>query len=481
MIGLGYLFSILYVALVVGASALLYRFGVPKVYTRKFIHIFVAFEWVILYHFMGTSLHFFAVCVLFFLLLLLVYIKRLLPMMASDGENALGTVYYAVAMSVLALVTYFVPDLALSFGVGVFATSFGDGLAGTVGQAFRKKNPKLFGEKTLFGSLTCFAVTTLTSFLLFLSYGAPLGILHALAIGAFATGAELLTSHGFDNITVTFAAAALSFFFLKVPEAGNYLVPILATPFVILIVLRWKALTPGGVASALLLDAAVSVALGNFGFLTLLFFFVVALLADGVKKEKKAKFLAAREAKGTRRDAYQVLANAVLPVASAVFYFATWKPMFLLPFVAGMAEALADTAASAIGVLSPATFDLFRFRRGERGMSGGMSWLGTGTALLCAFALSFFTCLFGVVSPLSALIAGGVAFLGSVFDSFLGSLFQVKYRCVVCRRLTEKTECHGMKTERVSGLPFLDNDLVNLFSSLFTVLLSVGAYFLFLK
>ena len=114
-------------------------------------------------------------------------------------------------------------------------------------------------------------------------------------------------------------------------------------------------------------------------------------------------------------------------------------------------------------------------------MSGGMSWLGTGTALLCAFALSFFTCLFGVVSPLCALIAGGVAFLGSVFDSFLGSLFQVKYRCVVCRRLTEKTECHGMKTERVSGLPFLDNDLVNLFSSLFTVLLSVGAYFLFLK
>ena len=481
MIGLGYLFSILYVVLVIGIAALIYRLGVPKTYTRKLIHILVAFEWVILYHFMGTSLHFFAVCVLFFLLLLFVYVKRLLPMMASDGENAPGTVYYAFAMAILALIVHFVPEMALSFGVGAFATSFGDGLAGVVGQSMRKKNQKIFGEKTLFGAVACFVVTTLSSFALFRIYESPLGILHATAVGVLATGVELLASHGLDNLTVTFAAAALSFFFLEVPTAGNYLVPILATPFVLLFVCRKNALTTGGIVAALLLDAALSVSLGNFGFLTLFFFFAVALLADSVKREKKEKFLSAREAKGTRRDAYQVLANALLPAAAAVFFSVTQKTVFLLPFVAGMAEALADTAASAIGVLSPTTFDLFRFRRGERGMSGGMSWLGTGAALLCAFALSFFTCLFGVVSPIFALAAGCVAFLGSVFDSFLGSLFQVKYRCVVCRRLTEKTECHDMRTERVGGLPFLDNDLVNLFSSLFTVIVSVGTYFLFLK
>ena len=481
MIGYGYLFSFLYVALVVGVAALLYRFGMPKAYTRKFIHIFVAFEWVILYRFMGTSLHFFLVCVLFLLLLLLVYIKRLLPMMASDGENAPGTVYYALAMSVAALVTYFVPDFMIPFGVGVFATSFGDGLAGTVGQLIRRGNPRVYGEKTLFGTLSCFLITTLSSFLIFVIFGTPLGIFHALAIGVFAAGTELLTSRGLDNITVTFAAAALTFFFLKVPTAAEYLIPILATPFVILLVLRRRALTRDGIAAALFLDLAVSVSLGNFGFLTLLFFFAVAVLLDHIKKEKKEKILSAREEKGTRRDAFQVLANAMLPVSSAVFFFLTQKPMFLLPFVAGMAEALADTAASSVGVLSSSAFDLFRMRRCERGISGGMSWLGTGMALLSSFALSFFTCLFGQITPFAALIAALLAFLGSVFDSFLGSLFQVKYRCVVCRRLTEKRECHGMKTERARGIPFLDNDLVNLFSSLFTVLAAVGAYFLFLK
>lgn len=481
MIGYGYLFSLLYVVLVIGLSALLYRFGVQKAYTRKFIHIFVSFEWVILYHFMGTSLHFFAVCVFFFFLLLLAYVKRLFPMMSSDGGNAPGTVYYAAAMSVLSLITYFVPEMILPFGVGVFATSFGDGFAGALGQAIRKKNPKIFGEKTLIGSLSCFVITTLSSYLIFLLYGAPLGILHALAIAAFATGAELLTSRGLDNITVTFTAAALTFFFLKVPTAGNYLVPILATPFVVMLVAKRKALTPDGIAAALFLDLAVSVSLGNFGFLTLLFFFLVAMLADGIKKEKKAKLLSEREAKGTRRDGYQVLANAVLPVTASIFFLITKKTVFLIAFVAGMAEALADTAASAIGVLSSSAFDLFHLRRCERGISGGMSWLGTGTALLCAFALSFFTCLFGEVTPVYALLATVAAFLGSIFDSFLGSVFQVKYRCTVCRRLTEKTICHGMKTERVRGISFLDNDIVNLFSSLFAILVAVGGYFLLFR
>lgn len=480
MIGLGYLFALLYVFFVIGIGFFLYRLGVPKVYTRKFIHIFVSFEWVILYHFMGTTVHFFFVCLFFLSLLTLVYLKRWMPMMTSDGENDPGTVYYAVAMSMLSLLTLFLPELVLPFGVGVFATSFGDGLAGVVGQAVKRRNPEIYRGKTLVGSLACFLLTTFSSFLLFIVYGMPLHVGHAAAIGLFAAGVELLTSHGLDNITVTLSSAALAFFFLKVPSAGNYIFPILLTPFILVIVFRSRALRADGVIAALLLDAAVSVFLGNFGFLTLLFFFALSLLADAYKKEKKKKLLMAREAKGTRRDAYQVLANGLLPIAAAGFYFGTGKSVFLIAFTTGLAEALADTVASAIGVLSPSAFDLFRFRRCERGISGGMSWRGTLASFVGAYALSFFSCLFGM-RPLFALLAGTAAFFGGIFDSLLGSLLQVKYRCRVCRRLTEKSVCCAERTERVGGLPFLDNDLVNLFSSLFAILLSIGGYFLFFQ
>ena len=104
MIIKGYIFSILYVLLCVLIAMTVYRLGAPKHVTRKVVHILVGFEWVILYHFFGAaSPHFLAVCLLFLLLLALEYKLKLVPIMSSDGDNAPGTVYYAVAMSVMAL------------------------------------------------------------------------------------------------------------------------------------------------------------------------------------------------------------------------------------------------------------------------------------------------------------------------------------------------------------------------------------------
>ena len=45
------------------------------------------------------------------------------------------------------------------FGIGVFCTSFGDGFAAIVGRLIRKHNPKIFGNKTLFGAITNFVVS----------------------------------------------------------------------------------------------------------------------------------------------------------------------------------------------------------------------------------------------------------------------------------------------------------------------------------
>ena len=102
MIVKGYIFGILYALACIALALFAYKLGMPKKYTRKLVHILVGFEWVILSHYMGATYHFLIVCIFFLLLLALSHFKQLMPMISSDGDNAPGTVYYAVAMTVMA-------------------------------------------------------------------------------------------------------------------------------------------------------------------------------------------------------------------------------------------------------------------------------------------------------------------------------------------------------------------------------------------
>ena len=149
MIGWAYLASLSYGIVCLLISMLVYKFGVPKKYTRKIVHILVGFEWVILYHFMGVGLHFVAVCLIFTALLAISYKKSLMPMISSDGDNAPGTVYYGISMSVMAIVSLFLENFVFAFGIAVFCTSIGDGLAGVIGSSVSRFNPKIYKNKSL--------------------------------------------------------------------------------------------------------------------------------------------------------------------------------------------------------------------------------------------------------------------------------------------------------------------------------------------
>ena len=65
MIVYGYLSSLLYGVLCLALGLIAYKLGMNKKYTRKLVHILVGFEWVILYHFMGNTVHFLIVCLAF--------------------------------------------------------------------------------------------------------------------------------------------------------------------------------------------------------------------------------------------------------------------------------------------------------------------------------------------------------------------------------------------------------------------------------
>ena len=65
MIVKGYLLSFGYGVLCLLAAFFLSRLGVKKTLTRKLVHIFIGFEWVILYIFHGATYHFLIVCLCF--------------------------------------------------------------------------------------------------------------------------------------------------------------------------------------------------------------------------------------------------------------------------------------------------------------------------------------------------------------------------------------------------------------------------------
>lgn len=475
MILKGYIFAVIYGVLCLGIGLILYKLGLPKKYTRKSVHILVGFEWLILYLTVGNSIHFLAVCLMFLALLLVVYFKKLMPMISSDSDNAPGTVYYALAMSGMSVICLFVPKMILPFGIGVFCTSFGDGFAGVVGQLIKKCNPKIYKNKSLWGCVANFLFSALSAFLISYFFNMNLNLLQCAMIGFFSVGIEIITEFGLDNITITFGTAFLAYAFLNFSTINYYVVPILLTPWIIAVVRQKKVLTPLGLAFALVLDFFVSFVLGNAGFVLLLSFLVISVVFDKIKKHRKKTDDIAKH--GDCRNHIQVVANGLVPMLMAVMYSATLNHAFIVGYVAALAEALGDTAASGMGVYSRSTFDLFRMKKCKCGLSGGVSVIGTVFAIVGCAIISVIALLFGVVNVKLMLVAMISGFLGTMFDTFLGSVFQIKYKCRVCGEIVEK-EIHCEKpTEKHSGFEFFDNDVVNFFSGIFSAVLAVILFF----
>jgi uncharacterized protein (TIGR00297 family) len=292
------------------------------------------------------------------------------------------------------------------------------------------------------------------------------------------TGLELVTPYGLDNVSITWAATALAYSFMNFDGVSDYILPIVITPLIIAFVTSKKALTKGGILMAVILDVAVSIAFGNVGFIILWSFFVGSIIVDKIKKRVKNNGRNDISAKGDYRDYMQVIANGGVAFISSLAFAITRNTLFFIPFVASLAEAFSDTVASGIGAFSRKTFDPFRWRKCESGISGGMSLVGTLASLVGALLISFVAYLFGFEGyGVSELFTVAVAaFLGTVFDSFIGSVFQVKYKCSVCGKITERAEHCDTTTERFSGMAAIDNDAVNIISSIFSAVLSAVVF-----
>ena len=297
---------------------------------------------------------------------------------------------------------------------------------------------------------------------------------HCLAIAILATQLEILPKGGLDNIMITWGTTALAYGFMYLDCIEAYIIPILTTAPIIMFVCAKKALTKWGVVAAIALDVLVSVAFGNAGFVVLCAFLIGSIIIDKIKKHHKNQGRDEKEKKGDCRDFMQVLANGFACAIFAVVFLITRNNIFVIPFLAGIAEAFSDTAASGIGAFSEKTFDPFKWQKCEKGLSGGMSFVGTVASLAASVLIALLGFVCGMYCGIGEfLIISFCGFLGAIFDSFIGSLMQVKYKCSVCGSITEREEHCSVSAERYSGFIAFDNDVVNIVSSSFAALLAL--------
>ena len=165
-----------------------------------------------------------------------------------------------------------------------------------------------------------------------------------------------------------------------------------------------------------------------------------------------------------------------MAIVCAVLYYVTAEKLFVIAFTASLAEALADTASSGIGALSNKTYDVFRLKKCDTGLSGGMSLLGTLSGLAFSLLIALIPYAFGCVDLLDVLLISLFGFFGSIFDSLLGSLLQVKFKCKICGRIVEREVHCSTKAVRYSGIPLVTNNTVNFLSTLFSAVIALIIY-----
>ena len=241
---------------------------------------------------------------------------------------------------------------------------------------------------------------------------------------------------------------------------------------------RQRALSPGGAIAAVLVGTAVVAGGWWPGVILVAFFATSSALSHRRVVDHPAADFAAR---GSQRDAVQVLANGGVAAVLAVltpFASATVRPILFAGFAGAIAAATADTWATELGTRSPAPPRLILGGLPVApGTSGGVTPLGTlaavaGAGLIAALAATGAAAGWVPGPSLPTLAVTAVAgTAGSLADSLLGATVQAAYRCPTCNQPTERRvhRC-GTRTILVRGRPAVTNDVVNAAATL------VGAF-----
>ena len=255
---------------------------------------------------------------------------------------------------------------------------------------------------------------------------------------------------------------------------------VILAALVAFVTIKKKAFTVPAALSACVMLVISAVCGAWAGVVIVLAAYLTIFAVDMVIGEKSEAVTGSINQRSGARGMVQVIANALAATIAAVCGFIFKKPELMIVYAAALTECLADSLASDVGVLSKKDpIDICRMKRIKRGLSGGVSLLGTISALAGCLLMCFVSFIFFGISAKVIIAVLVIPMLGIVIDSILGSLVQAKYKCAVCGKNTEKTVHCGQKTTPVGGIKLINNDAVNIISNFLTAILAAVYVLLF--
>ena len=476
---LGYILSLVYMgAIMLLGERLHQKWNIKKEVARKLEHIATGGNWFIAYFFVGPTYHLVILSAVAAAALALITFGGFLHSVERDDEKrSYGLVYFGIANFIVVTISVFLhPPLYPLTGIAFLVMTFGDGLAPLIARIWKKNNPKIHEEKTLVGTCTVLVVSTLIAIIFNAWFGFGYSWQFLLSIGCFAAVVELYSPHTADNFTLlcgVYAYLVLAFF--NFANDAFVLSVLLSLPLVLLSALQ-KSLTPSARAISVFYLSASSFFLGYAAFVTIVTLFLVEAVISKITT-KKFNQKRGKEIAKTPRGPLQILVNSLPAFLFAALSFALQTPVFAYASFAALCEEFADSVASDVGRLAKKRpIDILRLRPMQAGLSGGVSLLGTLSSVLAAAFAAYLPLLFYGFSLNTYMILFAVGFLGVILDSVLGSSLQRLYQCPVCEEKTERTTHCGVPTQRIKGLAFVDNNLVNLLSGAFSAFLAAIAF-----
>lgn len=198
---LGLILSYAYIGVVIMAAKLVEKKG--KEASRKFIHILLGFWWIFPMIFF-TNVYIAVIGPLSFVVINYLSCKtNLIKIMEREEEDGYGTVYYAVSLLILTILTLGIfnnPDIGF---IAVLTMALGDGFAALIGKNVNSKKYYINGnQKSIAGSITMFLISAILIGGYLLMAGTGLWILKTILIATIVTIVEAISIKGTDNITV---------------------------------------------------------------------------------------------------------------------------------------------------------------------------------------------------------------------------------------------------------------------------------------
>ncbi|MCL4538490.1 MAG: DUF92 domain-containing protein [Bacteroidetes bacterium] len=401
--------------------------------------------------------------------------------MNLDGKN-LGTVYYPISFLILVLLLWDKYPYVVSTAMLIMGLA--DPAAAIAGSSLKNTHEVVAfgGRKTFEGAsamVVIAAASVLAGFVVFrqmegavtaASLSELLGV--CVSIGIMIAAVELISPKATDNLSVPLLSGFLLFIAVQnMPLFRSFMLGELFAFLVAFASYRLKLLTKDGATATFVMGGFIF-GLGGWQWaVPILLFFIIGSGASRLFSSEKTSYNLLYE-KSHTRDAGQVLANGGVGLLVLMLSILSPDHHWYLAYLGSLTAATADTLGTEIGVFSRGNpFSIPLWKRVEKGISGGVSYLGTTTGLLSAAVLASLSLPFSggyILFPIRFIFAGALSgAIGSLADSIIGGTFQSQYRCPACNKITERRKhCNDSETTLVSGWRWINNDVVNFAGSL---------------